>query len=437
MTTTQTPRQGSATVPDEPEVAVPRWARAMGLVGRVLITAGVILALFAAFQIWGTGIHEARAQADLRQDFESRLERARTRTDDLVAAVEASSGPTSTVESSPVGPSAEESDAPELVDEPDEQTVPTEGADPGPAASGADETGSPDPDPEILTLLFPEDGDAVARIEIPSIGVDKVVVRGIDVEDLRKGPGLYPSTTLPGNQGNAAIAGHRTTYGAPFGQIDELRPGDDITVTTTQGRFTYRVADATSAFGDRADDVSEFGDGHVVVAPTDTWVLDDFGDNRLTLTACHPKYSARERIIVAATLVSEPVGLPEAVADLVGSVGRRGIPGEVFVRSLERTDHDVSNPPAQSPTQVTGTIDFSSIGRSDDLDQGLGGDRGAIPVAIGWLVVALGTWLVGLRLARRRSGWRRRVAPYLATLLPAAVALWMCFEAADRALPAF
>ena len=71
----------------------------------------------------------------------------------------------------------------------------------------------------------PRQGDAVARIRIPKIGVDQYVVEGVDVDDLRKGPGHYPSTPLPGHEGNSAIAGHRTTYGAPFGDLDQLDTG--------------------------------------------------------------------------------------------------------------------------------------------------------------------------------------------------------------------
>ena len=83
----------------------------------------------------------------------------------------------------------------------------------------------------------PPEGDAVARIQIPKIGVDSIVVNGVSRDDLRKGPGHYPDTPMPGQFGNAAIAGHRTTYGAPFGDLDQLNPGDLIQVRTLQGNF--------------------------------------------------------------------------------------------------------------------------------------------------------------------------------------------------------
>ena len=73
------------------------------------------------------------------------------------------------------------------------------------------------------------------------MGVDEIVVAGVGVDDLKKGPGHYPQTPLPGEHGNAAIAGHRTTYGAPFLDIDNLQPGDDVVATTYAGRFVYKV----------------------------------------------------------------------------------------------------------------------------------------------------------------------------------------------------
>ena len=153
---------------------------------------------------------------------------------------------------------------------------------------------------EMLPLVYPDAGEAIARIIIPSIDVDEIVVAGVEVEDLRKGPGHYSTTPLPGQPGNAAIAGHRTTYGAPFGRIAELNAGDAIVVETLQGRFVYRVLPGQPGMGGHAL-------GFRIVAPTALEVLDDVGDNQLTLTSCHPKYSSRKRIVVHAALVGDPV----------------------------------------------------------------------------------------------------------------------------------
>ena len=88
---------------------------------------------------------------------------------------------------------------------------------------------------------MPLKGDAIGKITIPAIGVDEFVVEGTDTASLRKGPGHYPSTPLPGERGTTAIAGHRTTYGAPFRRLDKLKRGDRITLDMPYGRFVYRV----------------------------------------------------------------------------------------------------------------------------------------------------------------------------------------------------
>ena len=216
-----------------------RLARFLGAVGRTLITAGLLILLFVAYQLWGTGIREAQAQDRLEDDFTEVLE-------------EAVSEPATTATTVPGDPA----------------TVPTV--------------------PPAV------EGDPTARLRIPTIGVDKIVVEGVSLADLKKGPGHYPESPLPGQEGNAAIAGHRTTYGAPFHRIDELEAGDEIIVETIQGSFTYEFTE------------------QLIVSPSQVDVLADKADNRLTLTACHPKYSARQRIVVVAHLVADEQPLPRA-----------------------------------------------------------------------------------------------------------------------------
>jgi sortase A len=219
-----------------------RLARFLGAVGRTCITAGTLILLFVVYQLWGTGIREAQAQNRLEDDFAEVLEDAQRTTTTTTTATTL----------------------------PDEPPV--------------TETAPPiDPVPE---------GEPTAHIRIPAIGVDKIVVEGVALPDLKKGPGHYPETPLPGQEGNAAIAGHRTTYGAPFNRIDELEPGDEINIETVQGEFTYLV------------------DETLIVSPKAVEVLDDKGDNRLTLSACNPKYSARERIVIVAMLAPDEVALP-------------------------------------------------------------------------------------------------------------------------------
>lgn len=140
--------------------------------------------------------------------------------------------------------------------------------------------------PRRVAERRPLTGDAIAKIEIPAIGVSEFVVEGTDTESLRKGPGHYPETPLPGGRGTAAIAGHRTTYGAPFRRIDELQRGERITVDTLEARYVYRV------------------EGTEIVDDSDFSVLEPVGYKRLLLSACHPLYSATERIIVNARQVA-------------------------------------------------------------------------------------------------------------------------------------
>jgi sortase A len=131
-----------------------------------------------------------------------------------------------------------------------------------------------------------EDGDAMGRIVMPAIGVSEVFVEGTETGDLRKGPGHYPGTPLPGEHGTVAIAGHRTTYGAPFRNVDELERGDTIELRMPYGRFSYRVERTR------------------IVPPTETSVIARVDHDRLVLSACHPLFSAAKRIIVFARLDS-------------------------------------------------------------------------------------------------------------------------------------
>ena len=134
-----------------------------------------------------------------------------------------------------------------------------------------------------------DEGDAAGRIDIPAIGADYVVVDGIGTGALRKGPGLFPQNSYPGAGGTTAIAGHRTTYLAPFRNVDDLDRGDDIIVDMPYAKFTYEVERTR------------------IVDPDALWVLDDVSYDRVVLTACHPLYSAAQRIVVFGRLVkTEP-----------------------------------------------------------------------------------------------------------------------------------
>jgi sortase A len=127
-------------------------------------------------------------------------------------------------------------------------------------------------------------GDSLTRLKIPSLGVDVVVVEGTTPSALRAGAGHYSNTALPCDVGNVAIAGHRTTFGKPFVNVDRLKPGDVIELSTPIGGCTYEVSRAP-----------------YIVEPQNISPLDPTTDRALTLTTCHPKGSAAQRLIIRAT----------------------------------------------------------------------------------------------------------------------------------------
>ena len=194
-----------------------RISRFFDLLGRTMIVAGLLMLSFVAYQLWGTGFTEGRAQNTLASQFVTQQ----------------------------------------------------------PAK--------------------PQFGDLVGKITIPSIGVSKFIVAGVGTKDLARGPGLFPGSPLPGQLGNVAIAGHRTTYGAPFGRINEVRENSVITLESREGTFTYVVQGEPQII--EATNVS-------VVRTTDPTAA------TLTLVSCHPKWTSSQRIIVVAKLQSTSPAQP-------------------------------------------------------------------------------------------------------------------------------
>jgi sortase A len=134
--------------------------------------------------------------------------------------------------------------------------------------------------------LSSEDGDAIARLRVPRLGVSMVVINGTSASDLRRGPGRHADTYMPGEGKLVYVAGHRTTYGAPFSDIDGLRPGDPITVELPYGTVEYRVTK------------------HRIVDDNDLSVLETGPREELVLQACHPRFFASQRYLVYARPVS-------------------------------------------------------------------------------------------------------------------------------------
>lgn len=213
----------------------------MSGIGKALIAAGLLVLGFVAFQLWGTGVEASRSQSDLKGSLAADLGESDISRVNLT-------------------------DLTKLLAKTTPETAPA--------------------------IDAPPEGEPLGVISIPRIDLKQVIISGVSRADLKKGPGHYPGTPMPGQAGNSAIAGHRTTYGAPFNRIDELIPGDEIVVSTRQGEFTYVVIPAPG----------QTEQAWFTVKPKQVEVLANMGDNRLTLTACHPKYSAKERIIVQAVL---------------------------------------------------------------------------------------------------------------------------------------
>jgi len=141
-------------------------------------------------------------------------------------------------------------------------------------------------------------GDPIARLSLPTLDVTEIVVNGTDSSTLKKGPGRYLGSAMPGENELVYIAGHRTTYGAPFSRIDHLRRGDPVFVELPYGSFRYRVT------------------GHRIVDDNELSVLESDGFERLALQACHPRFFASQRWIAYAELVSvtPPGGEPQRLA---------------------------------------------------------------------------------------------------------------------------
>lgn len=295
-----------------------RWSRFLDVTGKALVITGVMLLLFTAYQLWGTSLREQREQSSLAESFDQMVTKATT------------------------------------------STLATTSSTTAPAVS-----------PVKLST-----GDVLGRIEIPSLDVSKYVVVGVDTASLKKGPGLFPESPLPGEKGNVALAGHRTTYGAPFSDLDRLTPGDEIFLTTSSGRHRYVV------------DNDPF-----VVEPTAVEVVEtkDPTKSQLTLVTCTPRFSAAQRLIVTATLRDAPVVPP-----------------------------------------VTTPVVIEAAAAGEVLSEGWFHDMSGLPVVLasGTLLALL--YVIAGRLARRFSRW----IVWPVASIPLAVVLFIFFEYLTRLLPA-
>jgi sortase A len=211
--------------------------------GWTLVVAGSVVLLYVVYLLWFTNLGTDRAQRDLADVWDR------------------------TIATQPSGPDGDWGEAAQPVEHAEDEDV---------------EVGE-----AYAAMWFERDGDLIISDEV------LYVVEGVSLDRLRAGPGHYPESDVPGGPGNLAIAGHRTTYGAPFWALDELQEGDTIHVMDRQGTewvYAYRE--------------------QRIVSPTDTWVVGDdpleTGGPLITLTTCHPRFSAAQRLIAWGELVGEP-----------------------------------------------------------------------------------------------------------------------------------
>lgn len=258
-------------------------------IGWTMIWAGVLIFAFLAWQLWGTGLITSAEQNAATEEVDTYFDEVRSELDE------------------------EGGEAP---DQPDTVPITEDGL--------VDEGSIEFEGPAVLTNEpIPGTGEAFAVISFPSLGATTntgdaalddlvndgltfVVREGEDLGNLRRGPGHYAQSPIPGQWGNAAIAGHRTTYGAPFNRLDEIRAGDPIIVETAIGTHVYVVRDPRTIHEEtRMIDVGDDA-GWMAVDATSLWVVDPLEGAFLTLTTCHPEFSSRQRLVVVAELVSGP-----------------------------------------------------------------------------------------------------------------------------------
>jgi sortase A len=404
------------------------WRWAVGHVGRALITLGLLMFGFVGYQLWGTGIQTARAQDHLKSEFATELSNAGITQDTLGPA-------TSTT-------TAADTTAPATSDTVSGATIPPTTT---PATVLPDtSTTAVVPVQQVYGNVQP--GDSLGEIRIPKIDLDFYIVAGVSKANLDDGVGHFPNTPLPGQVGNSALAGHRTSHLAPFGDLDLLRPGDEVQIfTKIGGAYSYIVTDS------------------LVVKPTDYHVVTDSDPNRATLTliTCTPKLSSKQRLVVHATLDTtrgSPVGLPliyygqdpSTVSPVLpdedtADTGDTGVSttdtasaGSTTPTTGESTSSTTSTPAAVVTTPGTADTTVASITVGDQFaddafSQGWFDDGAAWPHVIGWAAAFGLVWYAAYRLARRfRNAWLGLAAG----IVPVIVVLYFLYENINRLLPA-
>jgi sortase A len=348
------------------------WHWVVAGIGKTFITLGLLMFAFVGYQLWGTGIQTAQAQDRLHDEFREKLAATTT-----IATTTTTISTTSTI---------------------------------------AGNTTSTNPAPTTIPSAPPSDpvpsGEAIAILRIPRIGIDWQVVEGVATADLKDGPGHFRETVMPGQLGNSAIAGHRTTYGEPFRNLDQLQPGDLIEVITLVGTYNYAVTESLIVRP------SEYA---AVVPTVDPTIA------TLVLVTCDPAYTARNRLVVRAALVPEassqvyappPTTQPPAPPDTLPASADTLAPTE-----STNTGVDITTPTASNE---------STSSDDDVFSDGWFSDTTAIPHVLGWgvLLFAIG---VGAYFAGRAAN--RLYVCFLVGVVPFVIVLYFWFENVNRLLP--
>lgn len=394
--------------------------RFVATAGRTLMAIGVLLLLFVAYQLWGTGFAEARGQDRASTQFAGELASLGLRP----LALDADGRPvtTTTIAATTTGTTLP---APTTTTGSTDAVDTTDTSTPGvvdgstvvePGATTTVVRPLPTVRPGRSQMQRPEPGKVVGRFVIPSIRLDKILVEGAGVEDLKTGPGHYPSTPFPGQPGNAGIACHRTTYGAPCFRLDLVSEGDDVYVQTLQGSFHYVVERSW------------------VVSPKDTTVLAPTpGENVLTITTCHPAYTARQRYVVRARLVGDAAPSdffvdPEPVEPALATTTT--VETSATVPDMEATTTLVP-PTTVAPKPVAAADASSPRWRL----WWLSGPRSTWLATLGWAAVCAVVWLLAWRLARGRRLPGQAVIYVVGFVLLFGPSLFLCYEHLARLLP--
>jgi sortase A len=313
------------------KVAAParRTGRVLGVFSW-LRNIGLLIVLFVGWQLWGTALLQHPAQQALGREFAAKVRAAAGDTTAKTASSSTTSRPAVLLASTP-------------------RSLPA--------------------------------GSLVGRIQIPAIGLSQYIVEGVGEAQLARGPGHYPGTALPGYVGNVAIAGHRTTYGAPFNRLAEVHRGDLVYLTTSSGvRLTYSVVRQPYP-----------------VAPNDVEVLDDFSDDRVTLTTCTPEFSAAQRL--------------------------------VLVAELDETVRTAKAPAVKATTAAATSAAMQRLRLADTQESGWGLSMLPLLLVVTSLLIAMG--LCYPRLSRRLG----RIRAMVLAAVPFAVVVLVLFSVVERVLP--